>query len=96
MFADQGRSADAAALCEQSLREAGPSAPAFFLLGMIRQSEGDATAAEALFQKTAYLDPQHDEALLALALIAERRGDSGAASGYRRRAARAHRRKGSA
>jgi chemotaxis protein methyltransferase WspC len=35
-----------------------------------------------------YLDPMHDEALLALALLAERRGDHDAASGFRRRAKR--------
>ena len=32
--------------------------------------------------------PEHDEALLALSLLAERRGDRGAAAGFRRRARR--------
>jgi chemotaxis protein methyltransferase WspC len=95
-FADQGRNQQAAALCERVLRETGPCPLAFFLLGMIRQAEGDLRQAEVCLQKTVYLDPTHDEALLALALIADRRGDPVAASTYRRRAARAHGRKGTA
>ena len=41
-----------------------------------------------VFWKTVYLDPHHDEALLALALLAEHRGDQSAAAGFRRRAER--------
>jgi chemotaxis protein methyltransferase WspC len=93
-LAGRGRNDEAAALCERSLREQGPTAQAFFLLGMIRQAAGDARQAEACLQKTAYLDPGHDDALLALAVIAERRGDAASAAGYRRRAARAHRKRG--
>jgi chemotaxis protein methyltransferase WspC len=93
-LADQGRYDEAVALCERSLRESGPSARGFFLLGMIRQAAGDREQAEASFQKTLYLDAQHDEALLALALLAERRGDGASAVGYRRRAERAVSRKG--
>jgi chemotaxis protein methyltransferase WspC len=55
---------------------------------MICQAAGDRVRAEVCFQKTVYLDPSHDEALLALALLAERRGDSSAAAGFRRRAER--------
>jgi chemotaxis protein methyltransferase WspC len=83
----------AARLCEQSLAASGPTARAFFLLGMIRQAANDPERAEACFQKTVYLDSQHDEALLALALLAERRGDPAAAAGFHRRAARAARAK---
>lgn len=92
-LAGQGKYDEAVSLCERSLRESGPSARAFFLLGMIRQAAGDRDQAEASFQKTVYLDAQHDEALLALALIAERRGDDASATGYRRRAERALARK---
>jgi chemotaxis protein methyltransferase WspC len=60
-------------------------------MGMIRQAAGDRRRAEECFHKTIYLDPGHDEALLALALLAERRGDPAAAAGFRRRAHRAGR-----
>jgi chemotaxis protein methyltransferase WspC len=92
-LADQGKNSEAAERCERFLRESGPSAPAYFLLGMIRQAEGDARRAEECWQKTVYLDPQHDEALLVLALIAGRRGDQAAAAGYRRRADRVRQRR---
>jgi chemotaxis protein methyltransferase WspC len=94
-LADQGRHAEAAARCEAALARFGPSGRAFYLLGLIRQAEGDLAEAEALLRKTIYLDPAHDEALLALALLVQRRGDQRAAAGYRLRADRARARKGS-
>jgi chemotaxis protein methyltransferase WspC len=93
-LADQGRHDEAAARCEAALARFGPNARAFFLLGLVRQAEGRLAEAEALLRKTIYLDPAHAEALLALALIARRRGDHGAAAGYHRRAERARARKG--
>ncbi len=87
-LANQGRFDDAIAACERSIRLKGSSATTFYLMGMIWQASGERERAEACFQKAVYLDPTHDEALLALALLAERRGDQRAASGFRRRAER--------
>ena len=70
------------------LREKGLTAPAYCLMGMIYQAAGDRGRAEDCFRKAVYLDPNHDEALLALALLAEHRGDQKAAAGFRRRAER--------
>jgi len=94
-LADQGLYPEAVRLCEQALRESRPSAQAYFLLGMARQATGDRNAAEDALRKAVYLDAQHDEALLALALLAQRRGDTVSATAYRRRAERAIARKGS-
>ncbi|WP_435022637.1 CheR family methyltransferase (plasmid) [Tundrisphaera sp. TA3] len=93
-LADQGQYDEATRLCERAIRAAGPSARAYFLLGMIRQAAGDRSGAEAHLQRAVYLDGQHDEALLALAILARRRGDVAAEAGYRRRAERARSRKG--
>jgi chemotaxis protein methyltransferase WspC len=90
-LANRGRYDEAIAACERHLRTKGPGAPAYYLMGMIRQASGDRRRAEECFHKTIYLDPRHDEALLALALLAERRGDLAAAAGFRRRAHRAGR-----
>jgi chemotaxis protein methyltransferase WspC len=87
-LANQGRHAEAIAKCERHLRQKGPSPSAYYLMGMICQAAGERRRAEDCFHKTVYLDPKHDEALLALALLAERRGDRGAAAGFRRRASR--------
>jgi chemotaxis protein methyltransferase WspC len=87
-LANRGRHGEAIAACEQHLRLKGPGASAYYLMGMICQAAGDRRRAEDCFHKAIYLDPGHDEALLALALLAERRGDRGAAAGFRRRARR--------
>ncbi len=87
-LANIGRFDEAIAACERHLQQKGPSASAYYLLGMIRQAAGDRPRAEDCFKKAVYLDPRHDEALLALALLAERRGDHVAAAGFRRRAER--------
>jgi chemotaxis protein methyltransferase WspC len=63
-------------------------------MGVIHQSVGNRTKGEECYQKAVYLDPGHDEALLALALSVERRGDAAVAAGFRRRAERAVYRKG--
>jgi len=88
-LANQGRFDEAVFVCERHLRLKGLSPRAYYLMGMIRQAAGDRKRAEDCFHKTVYLDPGHDEALLALALLAERRGDNQAAAGFRRRAERA-------
>jgi chemotaxis protein methyltransferase WspC len=92
--ADQGRNGRALACCEAEISRNGPSAAAFALMGVVHQASGRRTQAEACFHKAVYLDPHHDEALLALALLAERRGDPSAAQGFRRRADRAVKNKG--
>ena len=87
-LANRGRFAEAIATCEQHLRSQGLSSSAYYLMGMICQAAGNRRRAEDSFHKAVYLDPLHDEALLALALLAERRGDHTVAAGFRRRAER--------
>ena len=88
-LANRGRHAEAIALCEQVMRLRGPNSAAYYLMGVINQAAAKGQRAEECFHKAVYLDPGQDEALLALALIAERRGDAAAAAGFRRRAKRA-------
>ena len=80
--------------CEHYLRLQGPSAAAYYLMGVIHQAAGDRRRAEECFHKAVYLEPGHDAALLALALLAERRGDASASAAFRRRAERAVLKKG--
>ena len=87
-LANQGRFDLAVAICERHLRHKGLTAATYYLMGMICHAAGDRRRAEDCFHKTVYLDPRHDEALLALALLAERRGDDDTAAGFRRRAER--------
>ncbi len=92
-LANAGRLADALAACERGRQGRPPSPELFFLMGMIHQSAGDVDRAEACLHRTVYLDAGHDEALLALALIAAQRGDDRMAETYRQSAARALARK---
>jgi chemotaxis protein methyltransferase WspC len=87
-FADSGRYDEASSLIEQAIATGGATARAYFLLGLIAQASGLREAAEVHYLKAIYLDPQDDEALLALALLARRKGDVAAEAGYRRRAER--------
>lgn len=87
-LANAGQVADALAWCERHRAELPPSAQLFFLMGMLHQSAGDVDRAEGCFHKTLYLDARHEEALLALALLARQRGDMAMADQYRQSAAR--------
>lgn len=87
-LANARRFSSALALCEAHAREVGPAPELFFLMGILHQSAGDPDRAEACFHKTLYLDATHDEALLALALLAAQRGDAVMAETYRQSAAR--------
>jgi chemotaxis protein methyltransferase WspC len=92
-LANAGRFADALEVCERSRGRLTPAPELFFLMGMLHQSSGDLDRAEGCFHKTLYLDADHEEALLALALVARQRGDAAMAEKYRQSAARALARK---
>jgi chemotaxis protein methyltransferase WspC len=87
-LADRGRLDEAATLCNRAILEYGACARAYLLLGLVCESAGDTRSADEYFNKAVYLDPGHHEALIHLALLAEKRGDLSAATLYRRRASR--------
>ena len=74
-LADKGELEKATVICEEYLNQWGPSAQAFFLLGIIRDAANDASQAEKLFRKALYLEPNHEETLVFLSLLAEKAGD---------------------
>jgi chemotaxis protein methyltransferase WspC len=86
--ADQGHLVEAAALCETYLQDNGPSAQAYYLLGLVRDAAGNKGQAEEYLRKALYLDPNHYEALVHLAVLAEQQSDPKAAQQLRQRAQR--------
>jgi len=86
-LADQGRMIEATAMCEEHLREHGPSAQAFHLKGLVCDAAGDEPAAGSCYRKALYLDPNHYDALIHLAFLLERQGNA-EAQVLRRRARR--------
>jgi chemotaxis protein methyltransferase WspC len=87
-LANQGELEEAAEICEAFLREQGPSARAFHLLGLIRDCAGDQHQANGYYRKALYLEPDHYDSLIHLALLADKNGDSAAAKALKNRAHR--------
>jgi chemotaxis protein methyltransferase WspC len=87
-LADQGHFVEAATCCEQHLRRCGPSAPAFYLMGLVRDATGNHGEAATYYRKALYLDPDHYDTQIHLALLLEKRGDPAGAQTLRNRAHR--------
>ncbi len=85
LLADEGRHKEAAELCKKYLTLHGPSAEAYFLLGMIQDEAGNPCEAAKLLRKSVYLEPNHKDALLLLSLLAEKSGDVGKAKIFKDR-----------
>lgn len=74
-LADRGQLQEAATLCETYLSQNLTSVEAHVLLGQIYQAVGNKDRSQQCFQKAIYLEPNHYEALIHLALLKENRGD---------------------
>ncbi len=61
---------------------------AYYLLALIRDMLGSHAEAAKCYRKVLYLDPNHSEALLHLALLAENQGDLAEARRLQQRARR--------
>lgn len=88
-LADRGRTAEALNLCSASLEQIGPDPDLFHLCGLLHESGGDISTAEEYYGKALYLEPDHMESLVHLALLLENRGDLRKAEIMRNRARRA-------
>jgi chemotaxis protein methyltransferase WspC len=87
-LADRGHLEEAARLCVDYLTTHGDSAEGYYLLGVVRDASGNEAAAGECYRKVLYLDPQHNEALWQLSLLAERQGDVEGATLLQERARR--------
>jgi chemotaxis protein methyltransferase WspC len=87
-LADAGKLGEAVESCESHLRQHGPSAEAYYLLGLVRDAIGDRHDAAESYRKALYLAPDHMEALIHLALLSEREGNIAGGSRLRERARR--------
>jgi len=90
-LANAGKLKEAAQLCEAHLQQHGASAQAWYLLGLVRDAGNDDSSIDC-YRKALYLEPNHYESLLQMALLAERNGDTARARTYRSRAERLKRR----
>lgn len=84
-LADRGNLEEAATLCKTYLEQNYTSIEAYLLLGEVYQGVGKEEEAEQCFRKVIYLDPNHYDALMHLALLKEHQGDMGSATLLRQR-----------
>jgi chemotaxis protein methyltransferase WspC len=87
-LANRGELREAGTLCENYLRQHPTSAQAYYLLGLVREAEGKHQLVGELFKKAVYLDPDHYEAMIHLALHLVRYGDADSAKKLQQRAHR--------
>ena len=87
-LADKGQLREAAEICGASLRHHGPSARVFHLLGLLHDCAGDQFQAGEFYRKALYLDPDHYDTLIHLALLEDKSGRTAAAKVLKNRARR--------
>jgi chemotaxis protein methyltransferase WspC len=87
-LADQGHFVEAATRCEQHLARWGVSSTAFYLLGLVRDASGTHAEAAIYYRKALYLEPDHYDAQVHLALLLETQGDTAGARVVRDRSRR--------
>ena len=90
-MANEGKSAEARAACEQYLRSHEPVAQVFYWLGLLSDVAGLTLEAQGFYRKALYLEPQHPEALMHLAALLQAQGDTAGARRLQERAARSGR-----
>lgn len=87
-LADLGDFEEALTICTEHLKTHNTDPEAYFLMGIIKHAQGDENSAVENLQKAVYLDPNHYEALISLALLADQKGDFIQADLLRERAKR--------
>ena len=82
---DRGRVEEAMRACRDYVRRIPDSADGYFLLGVLESAAGRPQAAEDAFRRALYLEHDHADALMHLALTYEARGDAAGAARLRER-----------
>jgi chemotaxis protein methyltransferase WspC len=90
-LADAGQIREAVEGCDRHLELHGPSSEGYYLLGLLKDAVGNGKGAAECYRKVLYLDPEHAEALMHLALLTDTLGNTAAAERFRERARRVER-----
>ena len=88
-LADAGLLDEAVAACMSVISASGGSARAYYILGVVQDARGRSQEAAYYYRRVLYLDPNHHDALLHLALLATKTGDAEVARQLHDRARRA-------
>jgi chemotaxis protein methyltransferase WspC len=87
-LANRGSLVEALKCCEYNMRAQPTSAEALHLVGMLHDAAGHVDKAAEHYRKAVYLDPQHREALVHLAVALTKEGDASGAQRLFERAKR--------
>ena len=87
-LADEGKLDEAEKVCQEFLSRHGPTAEAYYRLGLVCDAQGRQVEAGTFYRKVLYLEPTHYEALVHLSAILEVRGEKAEALLMRQRAMR--------
>ncbi len=90
-LANEGKSLEAQAACEEYLRNHEPVAQVFYWLGLLSDVAGNMPQAQGFYRKALYLQPQHPDALMHLSALLASQGDAVGARRLQERAARSER-----
>jgi len=74
-LANQGKLAEALRCCEQNLSSEPASVETYHLMGLLHDAAGRVREAAEHYRRALYLDPQHSEALVHLAVALQKQGD---------------------
>jgi len=85
-LANEGRLRNSMDACQLYLQRYEPHSQIYFLLGALHVASNEDDKAAYFFEKAVYLTPNHYEALVNLALIADRKGDKVQSEQFWRRA----------
>jgi chemotaxis protein methyltransferase WspC len=86
-LAEGGRLREATEICQAHLRASRDSAQAYYLLGLVREASGEPDAID-FYRKAIYLEPNHYESLLQMALLLKKNGEVTRARTFQSRAQR--------
>jgi chemotaxis protein methyltransferase WspC len=86
-LADEGHLEEAAKICETHLQSGEPSAQAYYLMGLVRDASGDPAALD-YYRKALYLEPDHYDSLLQMAMWSQKNGEAAIARRFKIRAQR--------
>jgi chemotaxis protein methyltransferase WspC len=86
LLANKGDVDEALLICHRYLSLYGGNARVYFLMGMLQVAARRDEEATRYFQKAVYLDPNHYDGLVNLALLAARRGQTQEAERFWKRA----------
>lgn len=87
-LADGGQLAEAAKICENVIKDNGPNAQAYYLMGLADDVAGNGEQAREYLRKAIYLDPNAYDALIHLATLEDKQGNLKESNALRQRAQR--------